>query len=290
MKPQLTLGLLLVACFALATAVDSRFQGGSTEEKGFAAQFLGEGRKLFANQFFTRSDVYFHSGYYPTIFDQASHHEENHLAEGAGARESQQVPHGQPGHVHSEHEEEHDFLGKPKDPMDALTRHFMVTQHTHLSERGTNAEREILPWLKLAAQLDPTKVESYTVAAYWLRDIGKKGEAEEFLREGLRHNPRSYELLFELGRCHFERNDLNQARNLWELAFQRWREQENPKPVEQQNRFMAEQILNYLARLEARAGNRAKSAEWLGIVKKVSPHPEEIEKRIQEVLAGKTLD
>jgi tetratricopeptide (TPR) repeat protein len=159
-----------------------------------------------------------------------------------------------------------------------------------LNERGTNAEREILPWLKLAAQLDPNKVESYTVGAFWLRDLGRKAEAEAFLREGLRHNPKSYELLFELGRCCYDRNDLDHARNLWELAITRWREQENPKPVEQQNRFAAEEILNYLARLEARAGNREKAAQWLTIVKKTSPHPEEIDKRIQEAREGKLLD
>ena len=30
---------------------------------------MGDSRRLFANQFFVEADVYFHSGYYPTIFD-----------------------------------------------------------------------------------------------------------------------------------------------------------------------------------------------------------------------------
>jgi len=291
MIARLALILLFVACFSLSTVVDPRMQRiGGSGSQGFLATFVGQGRKLFAGHFFTESDVYFHSGYYPSMFDRAARNEGNHLAEGAGTRETKrdhEEHHDAKGH---DDEEEHDFLGKPKDPLDAFTRHFFVSHHTHLTERGTNAPREILPWLKLAAQLDPNRVESYTVAAFWLRDLGRKAEAEAFLREGLRHNPQSFELLFELGRCYFDRNDLDRARNVWELAMRRWREQENPKAPEQQNRFMAEQILNNLARLEARAGNREKAAEWLGIVKKISPHPEEIDRRIAEVRAGKLLD
>src|SRR6185436_4141701 len=156
---------------------------------------------------------------------------------------------------------------KPKDPMDAFTRHFFVSQHTHLTEKGSNAPREILPWLKLAAQLDPQKVESYTVGAYWLRTLNKNDEAEQFLREGLRHNPQSYEIMLELGRSYFERNDYIRARNVLEMAITRWREQENSKSDEQQNRFSAMQILNYLARVEDRTSHRERTVEWLAILK-----------------------
>lgn len=318
MTPHLTIGLLAVLCFALSAWIDPRMaRAGGSQDKGVLATFLGEGRRLFANHFYVRSDVYFHSGYYPSIFDRPVDEHENHLAEGAGAEEVKHapekepaprgtnapIPHGQPGHIHDDHEakehkhdehcdhgEEGDFMGKPKDFMDAFTRHFIVSEHTHLTEKGTNAPREILPWLKLAAQLDPNKVETYTVAAFWLRDLGRKTEAEEFLRDGLRHNPQSFELLHELGRCASDREDIAHARNLWELAMTRWREQENPKEADKQNRFMAQQIVNALARLESRAGNRDRAVRWLEIVKKLSPHPDEINKRIEEVKAGKVFD
>ena len=161
---------------------------------------------------------------------------------------------------------------------------------THLTDKGTNAAKEILPWIKLAAQLDPRKVESYTVGAFWLRDLKRYDEAEQFLREGLRQNPESYEIMLELGRSYFDRLDYERARNVLEMAFLRWREQENPKPVEQQNRFAAEQILNSLARVEDRTGRREQAVRWLEIVRKVSPHPEEIDKRIAEVRAGQSLE
>ena len=290
--PQLSLVLLLTGCFSLAAWLGPRFnQLNTRENNSFMATMFGDSRRLFANHFYTRSDVYFHSGYYPSIFDQAEAKKENHLAESAG-QESGHDNH-EAGHVHDEHcqhGEEHGFLGRPKDPMDAFTRHFFVSEHKHLTEKGTNAPKEILPWIKLAAQLDPQKVESYTVGAYWLRTLNKNAEAEEFLREGLRHNPHSYEIMLELGRSYFEREDYTRARNVLEMAMTYWREQENSKSGEEQNRFSAMQILNHLARVEDRTGHRERTIEWLAILKKISPHPAEIDKRIAEVRAGQPLE
>jgi tetratricopeptide (TPR) repeat protein len=307
--PQLSLVLLLTGCFSLAAWLGPRFnQLNARQGNSFMATIFGESRRLFADHFYTRSDVYFHSGYYPSIFDKADAKKENHLAESAGKESShaEHDDHAEAGHKHDEHcnhaeaehkhdehcdhGEEHGFLGKPKDPMDAFTRHFFVSEHKHLTEKGTNAPKEILPWIKLAAQLDPQKVESYTVGAYWLRTLNKNDEAEQFLREGLRQNPRSYEIMLELGRSYFERQDYVRARNVLEMAITCWREQENAKSEEQQNRFSAMQILNHLARVEDRTGHRERAIEWLAILKKISPHPAEIDKRIAEVRAGQPLE
>lgn len=316
--PRLMFGLLLVGCFTLATSVGPRFDQLHTRRgNGVMGSMFGESRKLFADHFFTRSDVYFHSGYYPSIFDQAAKNKENHLMEsavGKKAEEDGHDDHEQPGHVHDEkcaheesghvhdekcshhehdehcdHGEEHDFLGRPKDFMDAFSRNFYVSRHTHLTEKGTNAPKEILPWIKLAAQFDPNKVETYTAGAYWLRQLNKPDEAEQFLREGFRHNPQSYEILLELGHGYMAKGDRERARNVLELGLARWREQENAKTAEQQNRFVAAQILNQLALLEDQAGNKARAVLWLEIVKKLSPHPDEIDKRIAELRAGQPL-
>lgn len=315
--PILSLVLLAVSCFSLATWVGPRFESNQRRSGGgVLGNMMGDSRKLFADHFFTRSDVYFHSGYYPNMFDKAKP-KENHLASGAktekcehdhahegpcehdhGHKDPKPEPkaekHAGAEHVHGEHcnhgEEESDFLGKPKDYFDGFSRNFFVTKHTHLTEKGTNAAKEILPWIKLAAQLDPHKVESYTVGAFWLRDLKRDAEAEQFLREGLRHNPESHEILLELGRSYVARRDYERARNVLETAFRRWREQENSKPVEQQNRFAAGLILNNLVLVEDRTGNREQAVSWLGIVRKISPHPEEIDKRIAEVRAGKSFE
>lgn len=317
--PILSLLLLVVSCFSLATRLDSHFDANQSRRGagvGAMGNMLGNSRKLFADHFFTRSDVYFHSGYYPGIFDQGKM-KENHLAAGAqeekcahdhghegacehdhGHQESKPEPKaGKPGeaeHVHGEHcdhgEEGTDFLGQPKDCLDAFSRNFFVSKHTHLTEKGPNAAKEILPWIKLAAQLDPNKIESYTVAAYWLREMKKDAEAEQFLREGLRHNPESYEILLELGRGYVTGHDYVRARQVLELGFRRWREQENGKPADQRNIFSVLQILNNLALVADRSGQREQAVHWLELIRKASPHPEEIDKRIAEVRAGKPLE
>src|SRR5437588_6094472 len=202
--------LLATSCFSLATILQPRALAWSQRGRDSVLKVvLGEGRRLFANHFFTKADIYFHSGYYPTIFDRAAAPPDTHEMS------------GQSSHEEEEHEKEEDFLGRPKDWVERIGRHFIVSKHTHLE--GGN-QREILPWLKLSAELDPEQVDTYTVAAFWLRShLGKPKEAEEFLREGLRANPNSYEILFALGRLYHENyHDAVRASNVWELALRRW--------------------------------------------------------------------
>src|SRR5688572_31781294 len=80
-------------------------------------------------------------------------------------------------------------------------------EHEHGAEAAGSEghEREMLPWFKLAATLDPERPETYVVASFWLtKKLGKFDEAERFLREGLRANPGNYEILYELGRIAYE--------------------------------------------------------------------------------------
>src|SRR5207247_538400 len=145
------------------------------------------------------------------------------------------------------------FLGTPTDWIVRSGTHRAPSHHAHLGsghdEDQSSPERELLPWLRLSATLDPQKIESYTVTAYWLRQMKRYDEAVQFLRDGLRANPSSYEILLELGRVYAEgRKDSTTARNIWELALRRWNEQEPQKP--KPNNFMLLQICTELARLE----------------------------------------
>jgi hypothetical protein len=217
--------------------------------------------------------VYLHSGFYPTIFDGAKLHDGNNATTRA-------VTGGDtPSRA--------DFLGEPRDWLDRFSRNFFITRHTHLGdvETGAGTEREILPWLLLAASLDPQRVETYTVAAYWLRShLGKPDEAEALLRAGRRENPDSYEILFELGRLTAEhhKDDLR-ARNLWELGLRKWNEQEATKA--QPDKTAREQLVGALARLEERTGNLAKAIEYLQQLKLLSPVPDAIQLQIDELQA-----
>jgi tetratricopeptide (TPR) repeat protein len=272
---MLVLLLLLAGAFTLGTVLQPRALrwSGRAQSDSALKRLLGESRRLFANDFYVKADVYFHSGLYPSIFDQARQVEqrENHMA--AAQR-------GDTG----EHEMEPgmNFLGQPTDWIDRFGRRFRVTEHTHL---GGGSTREMLPWLRISAELDPQRIETYTVASYFLRrELGKADEAEEFLRQGLRANPDSYELLFELGRLYYEnRHNAERARNLWLLALQRWQQSEGTQ--KEPNFTALDAITVELAHLEEQEGNYSEAIKWFELTRMHSPHPDEVQKQIDRLRA-----
>ncbi len=269
--PALILVLLLVLSFALATMLQTRVWrwSGQQESDSVLKVLLGDGRRIFANQAFSEADVYFHSGYYPSVFDQTQAPKDSrHMTAAEGTTEEE------------EHERKMQFLGQPRDSIERFGRHFLITEHSHLA---ASQEKEILPWLKISAELDPNRIDTYTVAAYWLRkELHKPDEAEQFLREGLRNNPQSYELLLELGRLYRENYHEDQrARNVWLLALRRWQETETGKK-EPDDRSLEEISVN-LARVEEEQGDLKDAIAHLQMAETVSPNAAPLKAQIEEL-------
>jgi len=305
--PILSLALLASLVLSFATTLGPWFltwKGSLTRSESFLETALGDGRRLFGSHFYAKADAYFHNGYYPSVFDNREGFEKAHLA----------------GDVHGQEAEESEgnFLGAPRDWVEAFGRHFFPARHTHLGDSGCGHsccqrakehnghdencdhkehaaghhesrkadEREMLPWLKLSAEMDPQRVETYVVTSYWLRNALKKvNEAEQFLRYGLQQNPGDYEILFELGRIYSEeRKDAVRARNVWELALKKWEERETGKA--EPNIFLRAQILGQLAKLEEEEKNYVRAVEWLQRLEVISPNKESIRKWMDD-LKGK---
>jgi len=280
--PHLLSTLLIVGCFAMAARLDLWHQDWrGARRTNVLSMLMGDSRRLFANHFFAKADAYFHSGYYPSIFDEPKREEKSHMEESTG------------GHHEGETEEEHrahagheegEFLDAPRDWIEAFGRNFSPSEHVHME--GGDDSREILPWLRLTAELDPQKIETYIIAAYTLStQLNKPKEAEQFLREGLRANPDSYEILFEMGRVRDETyHDVSSAKNLMELALKKWQQQAaaGRKPDE----LVSARILISLANLEEREHNWDRAIIYLQRLMEISPSKNELEKRIQE-LQGK---
>ena len=265
---------MLAVLFAIAFTLSAKlalpadnWSGRAKSDNVFGMMF-GDGRKLFANHFFTMADVYFHSGYYPSVFDQRATEEKEIISASHGHKDSE------------EDEKNEDFLGKPKDWVDAFGRNFRITQHTHLENHN---EREILPWLRLAADLDPQKTEIYTVGAFFLREhLNRADQAEAFLREGLRNNPDSYEILFELGRVYHDAyHDLDRARNVWQLGVKKY--MTAPADQQKEDKLIFEELAVNLARLEDEAGNYGAAIDWFHAAQKVSPVPDALQKQINDI-------
>jgi tetratricopeptide (TPR) repeat protein len=269
---------LLVLCFSLAVYLEPWFQAwqGSRAQSGDPLNvLLGSSRRMFAGYFYRKADVYYHSGYYPSIFDNRQAFETPHMAEDTGAVNSNNKG------------DEEGFLSPAHDWIDAFGRHFFPDRHTHLDEGGPTGDlstsedvREILPWLKLSADLDPEDVQTYTVTAFWLRTrMHKVAEADAFLHEGLRNNPDSYDILFELGRLYYEDyHDTNRARNVLELAVRKWLLL--PPQAQKENKLIFEQITTHLGQLEENAGNLAHAIDWFQAAQRVSLTPGTLQERI----------
>ncbi|MCL4789308.1 MAG: hypothetical protein KJ070_21340 [Verrucomicrobia bacterium] len=281
--------LLLVVCAGLSASLDRWFMGWQgNRAKNFNPLniAIGDGQKIFAGHFYRKADVYFHSGMYPSIFDNNESFKTAHIGEDAGATGSKNSG------------DEENFLGDHRDIIDRFSRNFFPSRHTHLDEGGPSGHkadnkelaegeggevREILPWLKLAQELDPEEPLTYTVTAYWLRSrMNKPREAELLLREGLKTLPDHPALQFELGRIFLEnQKDPTRARNIWEHAVKSWQKQEAAKP--DPDKFILEQILTHLAKLEEETGNVPIAINYWEQAKILMPQREGIPQRIKEL-------
>lgn len=276
--PGLILCALLTGAFTLITVISPR-QLAWAEQSGrgqtLIARLMGDSRELFANQIFAKGDAYMHSGYYPTIFDTKKLHAPK---EGESADDHSGHKHDANGRCMTG-EGVTDILGKPLDWLDSFSRHFYITKHSHLAG---GREREMLPWLKLAAEMDPNQVDIYTVASFWLRtSLNKPKEAEDFLREGLRNNPNHPELLLELGKVYLENyKDVDRARNVWELAKTRWYKVEAPK--ENPDMLMLEQLAARLADMEYKAGKYTNALVNYQLLRQLSPVPKVIDEHVRK--------
>jgi len=290
---SLSLIALLALCFGLGAWLQPRYrmiERQNHQSDNFFSLVFGSSSRIFANDFYYKADAYYHSGYYPSIFDNHANFQTPHMAADTGAVAS-----------HNQGEENTGFMGPPRNWVDAFGRHFIPNRHSHLDEGGaaedlSNSQevREILPWLKFSAELDPDNVNTYVVTAFWLRTkMNNNKEAEEVLRDGLRHSPKNPQLLFELARVYLESyGDTVRSRNMLTAAADLVRPRVTGKPADQvdfDDRFMYEQLETKLAELEEYAGNVPAAVDHLQHVKAVSPNPDAIQKHInqlQEKAAG----
>src|SRR5215472_1072956 len=102
--------LLLGAVFNLATFLEPRASewGRGARSESALNVLLGDGRRLFANYFYEKADVYFHSGFYPSMFERA---------QAPKAGDHDHLKGEMVGHEagEEEHEKQMSFLGPPRD-------------------------------------------------------------------------------------------------------------------------------------------------------------------------------
>jgi tetratricopeptide (TPR) repeat protein len=278
--------LWLTLAFSLATwigpQVEARLMANGAGNDDPAARWLGDSRRMFAQSFFVKADAYYHSGYYPTIYDNNAPFQTPHIGEDSSTMESHNSG------------DETTIFSHPHNWVERFELNFFPSYHTHLDQGGVDGSgasevKEILPWLKISAELDQHRIETYLVTAYWLRvRMGKVNEAEDFLRDGLRANPGSAAIIFELGQVYFEgRHDPDHARNLYLLALDNWGKENSGKT--EQDKFLLSHIASALYKLEKQEDHIPQAIEYLKLLKRVSPVPDDVQKLIDELDPISTL-
>ncbi|MBI3877163.1 MAG: tetratricopeptide repeat protein [Verrucomicrobia bacterium] len=266
-SPAAILSLLATACFALTGSLLPWHQaaGARNNSAGVLQVLLGDTRRAFASHFFVKADTYYHNG-----FSTPHSAGDSHMAEQASSDADEK---------HADHDG-HETSGA-HNWLERFGRNFYPSRHSHIERAGD--EREILPWLRIAAELDPHKPDTYTVTAYWLRQhLGRVDEAEQFLREGLRQNPDSFEILFELGRLLEEnRKDTLRARSLWEQALRKWTDREAAHG--QPDKQLLALIAGHLAQIEEREGRLVPAVYYYDLLRRVSKNPDAVRKTIDEL-------
>ena len=264
---------LLTLCFTLATCLQLRSEKWAAREQSdnLLKLLLGDARRLFANHFFVKADVYFHKRLViRPIFDQAAKAAGGCAAHGGGP--SRRARRGGGGARAGD-----GFSpGKSKATgLTSLAGIFIppsIRIWTNRAKRGRycrgcGCRRNSIRNTWRPTRWRPTGTCRSHLGARWRKP-------EQFLREGLQANPASYENpLLRWGQLYYLRTTMIQvrARNLaGRLALRHWRGAGIKTPQKPDLLVYREIVVN-LARVEEEQGNLAQSLHYLEMLLKVSP-------------------
>jgi hypothetical protein len=254
----------------------------------FLQPVLGDSSRMFANSFFVKADAYYHSGYYPTIFDNNSAFQ---------TRTWPRTPARSPATTTATRRV---FWGRRATgltPLAAIsfptaTRIWTKAARGDLS--GSEEVREILPWLKLSAELDPENIQTYTVTAFWLRErMNKVRRSRASFARRLAQQSRQLRILFELGRLYFESYHDTDARaeRLGSLRRKKMAPGASigpARPAHFDNRLIFEQLATTSRSWRKRPATCRAAIDWEGRAKSLPHARATLQKQIDEAQSKKS--
>jgi len=207
----------LIGRSEVATARVTDFSAQQRRNSSAVATILGEFRTNLSDMLFIKTERYLHGGvaYMPHIdTDQLASSgeiatmktsQQINTATGEGATTATAAADTRTTHTDEEHEvvatlirtPENDFRGF----LGTLERQVQPWRDPHVPHEHIGGV-ELLPWYRLATIADPTNVRAYMIGAWWLKTLGDDkalNEALKFLDEGIRHNPKAFQLYLMKG-------------------------------------------------------------------------------------------
>lgn len=111
------------------------------------------------------------------------------------------------------------------DPYQIVARKISPEMHVHLQGQDI---KEIMPWLRLAMQMNPDNKDVYLVAAFWLAHEARRPDlAMTILDEAQRHVPHCYEVQIEKGRLFLAQENRQAAKRAFDAGLAFWEHQDH---------------------------------------------------------------
>jgi tetratricopeptide (TPR) repeat protein len=197
-----------VIALILSSILVPSLKAANPQNADILTQILGGTTDFAADQAYREADVYFHAGF-----------REHDPCEGlAGYSEGTESPAIQ---VNS---------GLP---LVGLVRrlHGEMAPKAHRHLQGEE-EKELLPWFIAAVRLNPHHAEAWRVGAYWFYRTGDLQRAEDFLREGILHNPDDYRFYLDRGIFYHRIRKWDKSVTDLETAEKLWKDDSEDAPYD----------------------------------------------------------
>ena len=265
MKAALIFAVFIFSTIGLSSNIekyDTEFlekKGYSNFDKDVLSRIFGELRTYLSSASYTNADIYFHGGLYNF------HDGPSFLT---------------PAHISSRHEEDadhdknlsnHPAQKKTLNPLLKIAEKISITQHRHATG---NEEKELLPWMLYSAKLNPKNEKAYIIGGYWLgMRLNKIDKAIDFLHEGIKNNPESWDIYLTLGEIYLiALKDYQNAR----ICLEKAKDLAENKGVD---KFDMRSIYSFLAEAYDKTGYSEASIGLYEKLLKMFPGDENIKKR-----------
>ena len=267
MKAALILAVFIFSTISLSSNIEKynteflEKKGCGDLDKDVLSRVFGELRTYLSSASYINADIYFHGGLY-------DFHEDCSLfAPGHISSHPEKEDYTHDGHVHGHHPQKETL-----NPLLKIADKISTTEHRHISG---NEEKELLPWMLYSVKLNPKNEKAYVIGGYWLgMRLNKIDEAINFLHDGIKNNPESWDISLMLGEIYLIRlKDYQDARIYLEKA----RDLAESKKVD---KFDMRSIYAFLAEAYDKTGHPEASLKIYEKLLKLFPGNAIIKKRV----------
>ncbi|MCK4994273.1 MAG: hypothetical protein KAS13_04405 [Candidatus Omnitrophica bacterium] len=160
----------------------------SASQNDMLYKIFGQLRKDIGAFCYLKADQYFHRG---------SHHADGH-------KNCSFETHDNDTEKHSDCEHHLDKKTAPEKPLDLFAKVYKAIHFRPVLHLGSFENAEILPWFDITTRFNPHFINAYLDGGFWLNTkMNQPDKALAFLRRGLKYNPLSWQIVFQMGEIYF---------------------------------------------------------------------------------------